>query len=234
VEGVVKRAPIPPGLGLADDPTGFQPGVGTDHETDGRRRRRVYNREAVVDALLDLYAEGNLRPSTDEIAERAGLSPRSVFRYFDDVDDLASAAVARQQARAVPLLPLSVGPEESRPLRIKALADQRFRLFDEVRHAGVVTRLRAPFQPIVAALLADNRAFLREQVRELFAREFGTLGPARAREVLASLDILTSYESTDLLLRDQGLTLAQAKSAMVTAIAAVLDAAVGSDGSAPR
>lgn len=226
----MKRDSIPSGLGLPDDLKGFQPGTVTDVETDGRRRRRLHNREAVVDALLDLYREGNLRPGTDEIAERAGLSPRSLFRYFDDVDDLASAAVARQQTRALPLLPIAVGPDAPRPLRIKALVDQRFRLFDEVGHSAAVTRLRAPFQPILAALLADNRAFLREQVREFFASELGTLRPARAREVLAALDILASYESTDLLLRDQGLTLAQAKSAMVSAIAAVLDSAVGSDG----
>ena len=53
-------------------------------ETDGRRLRRALNREAVVDALLSLYDEGNLRPGTDRIAERAGISPRSLFRYFDD------------------------------------------------------------------------------------------------------------------------------------------------------
>ena len=73
------------------------------------------NREAVVDALLDLYAEGNLRPGTDEIAERAGISPRSLFRYFEDADDLAGEAVARQLARALPLVDRRRGAR--RPLR---------------------------------------------------------------------------------------------------------------------
>ena len=52
---------------------------------DGRRARRDRNRVAVVDSLLALYAEGDLNPSTDAIALRAGLSPRSLFRYFDDL-----------------------------------------------------------------------------------------------------------------------------------------------------
>ena len=47
---------------------------------DGRRVRRDRNRDAVVDALLTLYGEGNLEPGSAEIAERAGLSPRSLFR----------------------------------------------------------------------------------------------------------------------------------------------------------
>ena len=79
-------------------------------ETDGRRLRRALNREAVVDALLDLYSEGNLRPSTDEIAERAGISPRSLFRYFRDADDLAGEAVTRQLGRAMPLLAIRNEP----------------------------------------------------------------------------------------------------------------------------
>ena len=134
------------------DPTGFSRVQARGPETDGRRQRRVHNREAVVDALLDLYREGNLRPSTDEIAERAGLSPRSLFRYFDDVDDLAGAAVARRRIAAALLTAvLAVEAEDSeRSLRIKALVDQRFRLFDEVGHAAAVTRLRAPFQPVLA------------------------------------------------------------------------------------
>ena len=66
---------------------------------DGRRASRDRNLNAVVDALLDLFQEGNLRPGADEIAARSGLSRRSVFRYFDALDDLARVAIARQPAR---------------------------------------------------------------------------------------------------------------------------------------
>ncbi|HAP77906.1 MAG TPA: TetR/AcrR family transcriptional regulator, partial [Acidimicrobiaceae bacterium] len=43
-----------------------------------------------------LYRSGNFDPSIDEIATRSGVSARSVFRYFDDVDDLANAAIDQQ------------------------------------------------------------------------------------------------------------------------------------------
>ena len=48
---------------------------------DGRRVRREQNREAVLDAVVELFHEGSYQPTTDEIAIRAGLSPRSQFRY---------------------------------------------------------------------------------------------------------------------------------------------------------
>ena len=71
---------------------------------DGRHARRDRNRLAVVDAMLELYVEGNLDPSSDEIAERAGLSPRSLFRYFEDLDDLGQEVflIVRRQLKTTP------------------------------------------------------------------------------------------------------------------------------------
>src|SRR3546814_12758585 len=54
---------------------------------------------AVIDAVLALYDSGNLAPSSDDIAERAGTAVRSAFRYFDDVDDMLRAAIGRPQER---------------------------------------------------------------------------------------------------------------------------------------
>lgn len=192
-------------------------------ETDGRRRRRAHNREAVVEALLDLYAEGNLRPSTDEIADRAGLSPRSLFRYFADVDDLALAALRRQQARADPMLPVDAAPGDPLDARIRALVDQRFRLFDSLETSQRVVRLRAPFQPVLAAELARNRSFFRLQLLELFAPEVEATGEERAGAAIAAADVIASFESYVLLKEDQWLSEERAKDVMFDALRAVLD-----------
>ena len=73
---------------------------------DGRRARREQNVDAVVDAMLDLLGEGILRPGAAAVAERSGVSLRSVFRYFDDMDSLTDRAIARQMERAAPLFDL--------------------------------------------------------------------------------------------------------------------------------
>ena len=52
-------------------------------EVDGRRERRAGNRQAALDALVELFGDDRFQPSTAEIAERAGISARSLFRYFD-------------------------------------------------------------------------------------------------------------------------------------------------------
>jgi AcrR family transcriptional regulator len=186
--------------------------------TDGRQLRRERNREAVVEALLDLYSQGNLRPSAEEIAIRSGLSPRSLFRYFDDVDDLIREAVDRQIERAIPLVPIDVTPDAPVAAKVAALVDQRFRLFGAVGNAAAVLRLRSPFQPLLAVSLAQNRAFLRSQMERLFAPELAAMDPGAAASAVAAADVLASFESRHLLCNDQGLDLDQARSVMTAAL----------------
>ena len=71
----------------------------TDTTVDGRRARRHRSRDLAVDALLDLLNEGVVRPTAQQVAERSGVSLRSIFRIFDDVESLNAAACARQVTR---------------------------------------------------------------------------------------------------------------------------------------
>ena len=175
----------------------------------------------MVEALLDLYSDGVLQPSSEEIAERSGLSPRSLFRYFDDVEDLIRAAIGRQQERAIPLIPIDAGPDAPLETKVTALVEQRFRLFEAVGNAAAVMRLRAPFQPLLAAALARNRAYLRWQLATLLAPELAGLGEA-SDSTLAAADVVTSFESRKLLLEDQGLTRTQAMAVMVQSLVALV------------
>jgi AcrR family transcriptional regulator len=189
---------------------------------DGRQLRRERNRDAVVEALLDLYRDGNLRPGTEEIAARSGLSPRSLFRYFDDVDDLARTAMQRQLARALPLVDIHAEPEEPFDKRVSALVHQRLTLFGVVGNAAEVMRLRAPAQPILAAELEQNRRILRAQIRVLFATELTAMDDARARRALAAADILTAFESYRNLVGHRAMSVEEAKAVMTEALTAVL------------
>ena len=77
--------------------SGVETGAGV--ETDGRRARAERNRDAVVEAILDLLCEGVENPTAEAIAERFGVSVRSVFRHFDDLESLHAAAVDRHSER---------------------------------------------------------------------------------------------------------------------------------------
>lgn len=180
------------------------------------------NRDAVVDALLALFREGNLAPSSAEVAERAGISARSLFRYFADVDDLCGAAIDRHQAAMAPLLDVDVAADAPLAARIEALVEQRQRLFEAVGEVGAVSRLRAPFQPLLAAQLTRGRAYLRGQARRVFERELAALGAERGSAALAAIDVLCSYESYQLLRHDQSLSRPRIAAALTAALTALL------------
>ena len=72
--------------------------------TDGRVRRGERTRTAIVDALLALLHQGVLTPTAAQIAEGAGVSVRSVFQHFEDLDALHLELAAEQARRVQPLL----------------------------------------------------------------------------------------------------------------------------------
>ena len=170
---------------------------------DGRRLRRDRNRTAVVQALLQLYSEGNLDPGSVEIAERAGLSPRSLFRYFDDVDDLCHEAVLARQHTLMPLLAIDAVPGDSLATRVDALLHQRATIFRTMGNVGRVARLRAPFLPVIAAELAIARQFLRGQIGKLFVAELSALSEQAAAATVMAIDTLTTFDANELFVGDQ-------------------------------
>lgn len=190
--------------------------------TDGRRLRRDRNRDAVVRALLSLYNEGNLQPSTEEIAARSGVSARSLFRYFDDVDDLSQAAIEQQQQDVQHLIPVKAKSDDPFEDRVQALVHQRGELFETIESVATVSRLKAPFQLVVADRLTEGRAYLRNQLATLFATELAALPTDTAALRLAALDTATSFEAWRLLRDDQRLTRPAAAAAMAEAVVALL------------
>jgi AcrR family transcriptional regulator len=191
--------------------------------TDGRTLRREQNREAVVDALLSLFRDGNYQPSTVEIAARSGLSLRSLFRYFDDVDDLHRAAAARQIALALPLLRVGVEPDAPTQDKIRALVRARVRLFEEIAPSARALRACAHRHEPLAAELARNRAFLRAQLTALFGPE-AFANDAGSASFLPALDVLCSFEAYELMRTDQGLSRARTETTLIEAATAVLGA----------
>src|SRR5947209_10076854 len=100
-----------------------QPGTPIDR----RVLRGQRNREAVVQAFLDLIAEGDLSPTAQKVAERAGVSLRSVFHHFEDMEQLFASAADLHVSRYADLVqPLEA--DGSRAERIAAFVDQRSRL----------------------------------------------------------------------------------------------------------
>src|SRR5437773_2271487 len=82
--------------GPSPPPSHSRPAMSAVRPVDGRTARAQRTKAAVVDALLQLINEGDLRPTAPRIAERAKVSLRSVFQHFTDLEALYAAATSRE------------------------------------------------------------------------------------------------------------------------------------------
>jgi TetR/AcrR family transcriptional regulator of autoinduction and epiphytic fitness len=64
----------------------------------------VRSRRAVVEAFIDLLNEGVLQPTTQQVSDRSGVSPSTIFRLFEDLDGMYSEAFSVQTERVAHLL----------------------------------------------------------------------------------------------------------------------------------
>lgn len=161
---------------------------------DGRLTRAARTRASVVDALLTLNDQGQLRPTARDIAAEAGVSLRSLYVHFDDLEALFVAAGRRHAERLTEVLPpmLTEGDLES---RLDAFMTRRVRIHEfgaGVRRAAV---LQAPFSPVLQQALSNGRQALRAEVKASFGPELAAAAAvdATARErLLSGLDIVTN------------------------------------------
>src|ERR1022692_233130 len=180
---------------------------------DGRTARRDRNRLAVLDAVLELFTEGDLSPSPEAVAQRSGLSLRSVYRYVSDSDDLVRAGIDRHLEKVGPLFAFEPVGEGTFDERVEIFVSARLRLHKAIgpaaRAAQARTRMRAtPASEILREGLHAGRGLLRGQLTRHFEAELTTFG-AQADAILAAADALTQIETIDWFLVDGGYTAEQ-------------------------
>jgi len=182
--------------------------------SDGRTRRGARNREAIIDALIACYSAGLLAPSVQEVAERAGVSARSVHNHFVDVEALRTEVADRQWQHVAPLASY-LDVEEPVDARVQALIEQRAAIFEAVSPVRRAALLQLPESPAIAARLAQADRALRNQINRGL--------PEISADTLDAVDALTSWDTWNRLRAAQGLSVARAKRVLVSTIQTLIE-----------
>jgi AcrR family transcriptional regulator len=190
--------------------------------TDGRRRRSHASREAIVGALVAMYADGHADPSAAEIAERAGVSERSLFRHFDDIDDLCHTAFEVQWSRLAERTSVSIADTAPIHERVEHVVSRRVMLFVDMLNVMRITRMYAVRNTTVAAHVRTSRKELRRQHERLFAPELSAMAPSSAQAAKTAIDALLSFEHVEQLRLDQGMSPARIEANLTSAVLHVL------------
>ena len=190
--------------------------------TDGRSARAARTREAVVEALLSLNDEGILRPTAREIADRAGVSLRSVYVHFEDLEDLFSAAAEKQFERMLSLyvqLP-TTGPL---PERLDAFLGQRARMMEVAAPVRRAALLQEPFSPALAEVMQVSRKAARDEVERVFALELDRQRSKGRQRLLAQLDVVAGPSTWETLRVHEGFPVDEAKAVIREMVTKLLD-----------
>lgn len=67
-------------------------GVSTAYEDSGRTRQKARTRQQLIASTRDLIASGTASPTVDQVAEAAGISRATAYRYFPSQKALLIAA----------------------------------------------------------------------------------------------------------------------------------------------
>ena len=155
---------------------------------DGRRQRSERSQVAIVEAALTLISEEKQVPTAQQIADRAGVSIRSFFRHFADMDALFLSADEMLGASYETLFAVT---DRSGTLsqRISRAVDLYGNAFDQLCDLILCTQALAWRFPALQERYAYHQKRLRDEL-ELWLPEVA-ISPRSRREAVHAV---TSFE----------------------------------------
>ena len=182
---------------------------------DGRLQRSERSREAIVQAVLELVGDGDLRPTAERVADRAGVGIRTVFRHFSDMDTLFSQLHERLEGELIPILekpqPGSLSERVSGVVRNRAVLFERLAPF---KRSANLLRWRSDF-------LQDRHSEMVKRLREHLLEWLPELR-AKSSDRIEACEMISSFEAWDRLRVDQKLGYTKAISVTESALLALL------------
>src|SRR6516162_2790680 len=167
---------------------------------DGRTARAERTRNAIVEAHLALIGEGDLKPTGERIADRAGVSLRALWANFKDMEALFAASgqrlTERQDEEYTPV-PVNLSLDE----RIDAYCRQRTRILEVIAPSARAAQLKEPFSAQLRRNRAANIARVQNEISELFAAELDKAGDGRD-ELFHALTVASTWAAWSMM-RDE-------------------------------
>jgi TetR/AcrR family transcriptional regulator of autoinduction and epiphytic fitness len=192
---------------------------------DGRTARATRTRSAIVDAHLALISEGDLKPTGERIAERAGVSLRALWANFKDMEALFAASGERLLKRQI-AEHRTISPELPLSRRVDEFCRQRARMLEIIAPSARAAALKEPFSASLRRNRGRHIAVVRTEIEALFAAELDAGGPPAREQLLFALTVSTTWSAWSMLRDELELSAEEAQAIMVRTVTALLLAAI--------
>ena len=186
------------------------------YEQVARAEATERTRRAILDAALSLFEQERYDLPLDLVAERAGVSTRTLLRHFGSKDGMLEAAMAEGEAR---VSRSRAAPPGDAVTTVRRLVDHYEEMGD-----GVLRRLAAAERhPSLSRVVERGTRVHLELVEEAFAPDLDGLGTRERKRRAALLASVTDVYVWALLRRRHGLS----RNETETAIRGLVDHARG-------
>jgi TetR/AcrR family transcriptional regulator, regulator of autoinduction and epiphytic fitness len=194
-----------------------------ESQIDGRTARALRTRAAIVDATIALVEEGDVRPTAPRVADRAGVSVRSVFQHFDDLETLFAAVADRLLDRVAGLI---ADIEATGPLgpRVERFVAQRARLLEAITPIRRAAHVHAPSSKEITERIQGGHRYLRYEIERAFGDVLDQRDGDDRAELLDALDAALSWGSWDTLRSLAGCPESHARRVVTRTVTALLAA----------
>ena len=131
--------------------------------TDGRKLRSEDSKRRIVSAMLELVREGRIAPTAEEVASRAQVGLRTVFRRFKDMESLYAEMARAIDDRLARISDELVSQDDWRA-DLNQMIDRRLRAYEIIMPYRVAAEA-LKFQSTI--LLTQHMKFVREERQRL-------------------------------------------------------------------
>jgi len=177
------------------------------YEQVARAEATERTRRAVLDAALSLFEQEHYDLPLDLVAERAGVSTRTLLRHFGSKDGMLEAAMAEGETRVARS---RAAPPGDAATAVRRLVDHYEQMGD-----GVLRRLaEAERLPILRRVIENGTRMHLELVEEAFAPDLDGLGTRERKRRAALLASVTDVYVWALLRRRHGLSRKETEAAI--------------------
>jgi TetR/AcrR family transcriptional regulator, regulator of autoinduction and epiphytic fitness len=191
---------------------------------DGRAARSHRTKRAIVNAMRALHSEGELRPTAPRIAERAGVSLRTVWQQFADMEALLVEAVHRD-SEILRSLVRKIEPDRPLAERVDSFVCQRSRVLEEMTPTWRAARVHAPSSAELRSDRNKKTAAGRAELEQVFAPEFSQLPGKQRDQLVEALHAISLWAFWESLRTDLGLSPLRAREVVRNTFAALFSQA---------
>lgn len=191
---------------------------------DGRAARSHRTKRAIINAMRALHAEGDLRPTAPRIAERAGVSLRTVWQQFADMEALLVEAV-RRDSEILRSLVRKIEPNQPLADRVDTFVSQRARILEEMTPTWRAARIHAPSSAELRSDRNRKTAAGRAELEIVFAPEFDQLAVKQRDQLVEALHAISIWAFWESLRTDLGLSPLRARELVRNTFAALFNQA---------